>query len=192
MPEADPVVKVCQALPGRVHLLVPRLAWHRQAADRVAQALGASGAFARVRVRVPTGSVIVEDGAGPLDSSALAGRIRELVRGERDDEGRPLADLRPEDHPGPTRIARAVVHAVSGINADVRAALDDRADLGTFLPVFFAAAGLVEAGSTGELPVPTWFNLLWWSLRSFMTFNIRAVEEEVQEDGDPGALAGVL
>ena len=32
------------------------------------------------------------------------------------------------------------------------------------------------------MPVPTWFNLLWWSLRSFMTFNIRAVEEEIGDD----------
>jgi hypothetical protein len=144
-----------------------------------------------VRVRVATGSVIVE-GEGALDAPAIAARAEELVLAERDDEGRPLDSLAPEDHPGPTRIARAVVHAVSGINADVRTALDDRADLGTLLPVFFAAAGLAEAGATGKLPGPTWFNLLWWSLRSFMTFNIRAVEEEVQDEPDPGNLAGML
>jgi hypothetical protein len=183
-------VKVCQALPGRVHLLAPRLAWHRGACDRVARALAEPGAFARVRVRVATGSVIVEGDA--LDGPAIAARTEEVVLAERDDDGRPLDSLRPEDHPGPTRIARAVVHAVSGLNADVRTALDDRADLGTLLPVFFAAAGLAEAGATGKLPVPTWFNLLWWSLRSFMTFNIRAVEEEVQDESDPGTLAGML
>ena len=76
-----------------------------------------------------------------------------------------------------------MVGAVAGINADVRAALDQRADLGTLLPVVFAIAGLVEVGATGKMPVPTWFNLLWWSLRSFMSFNIRAVEEEVQDGG---------
>ncbi len=76
-----------------------------------------------------------------------------------------------------------MARAAAGINADVRAALDDRADLGTLLPVFFAVAGIAEVASDGEMPVPTWFNLLWWSLRSFMTFNIRAVEEEVT-DGD--------
>jgi hypothetical protein len=74
-----------------------------------------------------------------------------------------------------------VAHAVAGINTDLRAALDDRADLGTVLPVIFAAAGLAEAAKTRRLPVPTWYNLLWWSLRSFMTFNIQAVEAEVHE-----------
>ena len=30
-----------------------------------------------------------------------------------------------------------------------------------------------------ELPGPSWFNALWWSLRSFMTFNVDAVESEM-------------
>jgi hypothetical protein len=143
---------------------------------------------ARVRVRVATGSVIVEGREGALDAGALARALEELIRSERDEAGRPLTALGLEHQPSPTRIARTLVRAVSGINSDVRDALDDRADLGTLLPVFFAAAGLAEAGGSGKLPVPTWFNLLWWSLRSFMTFNIRAVEESVEDGEDPGAL----
>jgi hypothetical protein len=192
MVEAERLVQIRQALPARVHLLVPRLAWHREACERVARALAETGAYARVTVRVATGSILVEGDGAPLAAPAIAARVQLRVVAERDEQGRPLASLGPEDHPGPTRIARAVVHAAAGINTDVRVALDDRADLGTLLPVFFAAAGLVEAGSRGELPVPTWFNLLWWSLRSFMTFNIRAVEEEVQDGKDAGAMAGVL
>jgi hypothetical protein len=46
-----------------------------------------------------------------------------------------------------------------------------RADLGTILPVIFASAGLAELAITRKMPVPAWFNLLWWSLRAFMTFN---------------------
>src|SRR5262249_51403578 len=125
------------------------------------------------------GSVIVEDDERPLDVAAILARLRALAMAERDEEGRLLADLGPDDHPGPTRIARAGAHAAAGINTDVRAALDDRADLGTILPVLFASAGLAEVGVSGKLPMPTWFNLLWWSLRSFMTFNLSAVEEEV-------------
>jgi hypothetical protein len=174
-------VTLRQALPGRVRLSAPLLAWHREACARVAHAIADLEPFARVTVRPATGSVIVE-GEGVADEAArLLSRLRELLLDARDDEGRRISALRPEDRPGPTRVARAVAHAVAGINEDVRAALDDRADLGTLLPVLFAAAGVAKVAGTGEMPVPTWFNLLWWSLRSFMTFNLRAVEEEVDE-----------
>jgi hypothetical protein len=136
---------------------------------------------ARVTVRPATGSIIVEgEGAGG-EAERLLSRARELLRDACDDEGRLLSALRREDRPGPTRVARAVVHAAVAVNDDMRAALDDRADLGTLLPVVFAAAAVAKIGATGEMPVPTWFNLLWWSLRSFMTFNINALEEEVDE-----------
>lgn len=170
-------VQILHALPHRVRLRAPRLAGHRQAIERVARALADQGAFARITARPATGSFIVED-EGPLDPQDLARALRGPVLAACDDDGRPIEDLGPEDHPGPTRVARAVAHAVAGINADIRAALDDHADLGTILPILFAAAGIAEVAATRKLPVPTWFNLLWWSLRSFMTFNIRAVEEE--------------
>jgi len=64
-----------------------------------------------------------------------------------------------------------VARAFSEINGDVRRALDDRADLGTIMPVIFFTLGLVEIAGTRKLPAPAWFNLLWWSMRSFMTFN---------------------
>ena len=173
----DEMVNIAQTLPRRVRFLIPRLAWHREACDRVARAGAHEPGVARVTVRPATGSVIVEGDEGTLDAAALQARLAELVRDERDEHGRPIAELRPHDYPGPTRVARAVVSAASSINGDVRAALDERADLGTLLPVIFAAAGLAEVGVTGEMPVPSWFNLLWWSLRSFMTFNLQAVEE---------------
>jgi hypothetical protein len=178
--EADLPVQIVHALPRRVHLRAPRLAGQRGALERAAYALASSGGYARVTARPVTGSLIVED-ERPLDPRDLVRRLEPAVRDACDDAGRRLADVAPEEHPGPTRVARAVAHAVAGINADVRSALDDRADLGTILPVFFAAAGVTEVASTGTMPVPTWFNLLWWSLRSFMTFNIRAVEDEVRD-----------
>jgi hypothetical protein len=172
--------RICHVLPHRVRLRAPALSGERAACERVARAL-AAGDFARLTVRPSTGSVIVEDDERTLDAAALGRRLEELCRAERDEAGRPLGEPPPGDHPGPTRIARTVAHAAAGLNADVRAALGDRADLGTLLPVLFAAGGVAELVTTGKMPVPTWFNLLWWSLRSFMTFNIRAVEEEVTD-----------
>jgi hypothetical protein len=174
---SEEMVTIALALPRRVRFLVPRLAWHREACERVARALSRERGVSRVTARPATGSVIVEADEGTLDAATLQARLVELARDENDEQGRPLADLGPHDYPGPTRVARAVVSAVSSINGDVRSTLDERADLGTLLPVVFAVAGLAEVGVTGEMPVPSWFNLLWWSLRSFMTFNLQAVEE---------------
>lgn len=178
-------VLVEHSLPHRVRLRAPLLVGRREICQRIAAAFAAATDVATVAVRPATGSVIASDPACPLDSAALAKKLDELIAAERDEQGRPLALPTPDEHPGPTRVARAVAHAVAGVNADVRAALDDHVDLGTILPVFFAAAGVAEAATEKRLPVPTWFNLLWWSLRSFMTFNIRAVEDEVREADEP-------
>lgn len=179
-------VIVEHALPHRVRLRVPLIACNHEACERIAAALAAALGTLEVAVRTVTGSVIVSDPERELDGQAIAQQLDAIVAADRDEEGRPLSRPAPGiEHPGPTRVARAVAHAVAGVNADVRAALDDHADLGTILPVFFAAAGVAEAATEHRLPVPTWFNLLWWSLRSFMTFNIRAVEDEVLEGEEP-------
>ncbi|XXX80386.1 HMA2 domain-containing protein [Sorangium sp. So ce134] len=183
-----PPVLVAHALERRVRLRAAALAGHRRVCQRVAEQLAADPGCEVVTVRPFTGSVIVERLDGGLDPERLRARLAELVAEARDDDGHPIAAPRPEGHPGPTRVARAVAHAVAGINADVREAMDYRADLGTLLPVFFAAAGLAEVGVTRRLPAPAWFNLLWWSLRWFMTFNPSAVSEELRAaaGGAPG------
>jgi hypothetical protein len=173
-------VLVAQTLPRRVRLRAPALVGARAACEHVAHALAEGGLYQRVTVRPVTGSVIIEDTDHPPDPRALAKQLADLLAAARDDQDRPLREPTPEEHPGPTRIAHAVAHAAAGINADVREALDDRADLGTILPVFFALAGVAEVGKARKLPTPSWFNLLWWSLRSFMTFNFRAVEDEAE------------
>lgn len=173
-----PLALVVHTLDHRLRLRAPPLVGYRAACVRVAERLAREPGSDVVEINPRTGSVLVESAGAPVDAEALRARLAQLVADERDEAGRPLRSLRPERHPGPTRVARAVAHAFAGINADVRAALDQRADLGTLLPVIFAAGGLVEVAVTRRLPVPAWFNLLWWSIRSFMTFNMVAVEEE--------------
>lgn len=176
-------VHVAHALERRVRLRAPALSGHASACERVAQQLALEPGCEVVTVRPITGSVIVERGEGALDADRLRARLAELLGELRDDDGRPLGAQPPGGQPGPTRVARAVAHAVVAINAEVREAMDHRADLGTLLPVVFATAGLTEVAITRKLPVPAWFNLLWWSLRSFMTFNPSAVMEEMRQAG---------
>jgi hypothetical protein len=184
--KASPPVLVEHALERRVRLRSPALVGCRGACERIAEELARQPGCEVVTVRPLTGSVVVERGEGALDPEGLRARLTDLVARALDDEGHPLGAPPPGGQPGPTRVARAVARAFVAINADVRAAMDDRADLGTILPVVFASAGFAEVGVTGKLPAPAWFNLLWWSLRSFMTFNPGALLEEIRDDGVEG------
>ncbi|MCC6552231.1 MAG: hypothetical protein IT372_04315 [Polyangiaceae bacterium] len=185
MSDQKPAVSVVHAIDRRVRFRAPALAGRRDPSVQLAERLALEPGIDVVTVNPRTGSVLVESASTPLDPRALRALIAQIVSEIRDESGRSLAAPRPEAQPGPTRVARAVAHAFSGINADVREALDQRADLGTLLPVFFAAGGLVEVAVSGKLPAPAWFNLLWWSLRSFMTFNMTAVEQERVGNGEP-------
>ncbi len=187
----SPYAHVVHALACRVHVRAPALSGHPDAMARVARTLAEDPAHERVSARPWTGSIVIEreDGAacaGPnLDAEGIARRVSDLVAAERAPDGHPLTAHRPERHPGPTRVAHAVAHAAREINTSVSEALDHRADLATLLPVAFAAGGFAEIAATGKLPVPSWFNLVWWSLRSFMTFNAGAVAAEAHCNGAP-------
>lgn len=191
MKQQPPLVVVTHALDHRARLRAPSLAGHRAAAVRIAERLAREPGHDVVTINPRTGSVLIESTSAPLDLEAIRAHLARLLAEERDEAGRPLRSHRPGRHPGPTRVARAVAHAFAGINADIRAGLDHRADLGTLLPVIFAAGGLVEVAVTRKLPAPAWFNLLWWSIRSFMTFNMSAVEEETHRtSGEPPGATG--
>lgn len=182
-----PVAKIIHELPWRVRLRAPDLVGHASVCERIAARLAAESSADRVRVQPSTGSVLFEATEHSLDAKALCAKLERLVLEEHDDDGRPIVSH--EHHPGPTRVARAVAHSFFRINEGVRHALDDRADLASLLPVFFAAGGVTEVLKSKKLPAPPWFNLLWWSVRSFMTFNVEAVEEERRNGNEKAANA---
>jgi hypothetical protein len=173
----DPVVEIVHALPRRVHVRAPLLAGHHDACVRIADRLAREALHERVSVRERTGSVFVERAEGALDPDAVARALTALVLEERDAGGRPLTAPGARATAEPVRIARAVAHAFANIDDDVERALDGRADLATLFSLALATAACVEVIVTEEIPAPTWFNLLWWSLRSFMTFNVEATIE---------------
>jgi hypothetical protein len=187
----EELTQLVHRLPHRVRLRASALVGHPDVCRRLAEMLVmAEPGVERVEVRPWTGSVIAWSEDGTVDAERVRALLSNLVAEEHDEQGRRLTGARPDHMPGPTRVARAVAHAFAEINADIREALDHRADLGTLLPVLFFSLGLVEVGVTRKLPAPAWFNLLWWSLRSFMTFNQGAVEQEQKaEDGASAASA---
>jgi hypothetical protein len=56
------------------------------------------------------------------------------------------------------------------------AATDGRLDLGILAAMGFLAVGATEIIVTRKLPAPPWFNLAWWAVRTFTTFESKVME----------------
>jgi len=176
-------VEVVQQLSRRVHLRVPFLAHHRSACERIAHRLARDFEHHRVAVRPLTGSVIVQRETGSIDGRALVSRLSELLAREHDEQGRPLFE--PRDVAGPTPLARAILSAVRDINGDVKRALDGKGDMATLAPLVMAASAVGRIAATGDISHVPWFNMFWFSLQSFLSFN--AAERAAESSGVPPA-----
>jgi hypothetical protein len=188
MSSDPPAVQVVHRLPRRVHLRAPALAFHRDPGRRIADRLASEFQDHRIAVRPQTGSVIADRESGTVDADALAERLAALIAEERDESDRPLL-ASSNDAGRPTALARAVVAAFRGVNNDVRAALDGRADLATLTPVVLAASAVTEVARRGEFQPVQWFNLLWFSMGTFLSFSADAIVEEDNPRIDPNRSA---
>ena len=181
---SEPAVRVVHRLSRRVHLRAPALSFHRDACQRIADQLAYQFPDHRIAVRPQTGSVIAELESGDIDADTLAQRFAALLAQERDERDRPLLASHAEPR-GPTALARAVVTAFRGLNDDVRTALDGRADLGTLASLALAASGVTQIARRGEFQPVQWFNLLWFSMGTFLSFNSDAAAQGENPRVDP-------
>lgn len=187
----DAQVEVRHVVPWRVHLRSRALVGQRQACEATAERLANEIDFDSISVRPLTGSVVVVRMGGNLDAEAIRRRLVELIALGRTAEGRPLADERRRLE-GNTRVARAVASAVRTLNDRVREALDSEADLKILVPIALATASMLQPALTGRLSGPPWSQLLWYSLRSFMTLNREAIDTDAETrpaaaPGDPAS-----
>jgi len=161
----------------------PLLHERRAVCERVAGQLAQEGEHDRVSIRPLTGSIVIEREVGTIEAGALARRVEEILKAERDEHGEPLRPA-ARKFEGPTRLARVLVDAARGLNEDVGKALNGEADLATLGPFALLLSGAVHVSVTGNLPAPPWSSLFWYSLRSFLTFNQGAVKaSEASSDG---------
>jgi hypothetical protein len=167
-----PSVEVVQTLPGRVHLRVRSLRRHRDVCQRVANQLATDRDYDRVSIRPLTGSVIIEREA-PLDSAGVVEHVSTVLSGEAAE----LTRQTDANSPPATRLAVALATAVRGLNIDLNQALEGEADLATLGPFALVTLAVVEVSRTGNLPAPPWSSLVWYALRSFISFNASAISK---------------
>jgi hypothetical protein len=165
----------------RTRLRSPSLRKDPRACERVADALAAAPGVREVRARPYTGSVLVAHDPDVTEASLLAtaahalGIVKILAPGEP-----PPID---PDVPAFSTLARKVVQTMVEIDKDIRRATDGTVDLGTIATLGFVGAGALEVATTGQLPLPPWFNLAWWGFRTFVTTEQKEIQAELGDRG---------
>ena len=169
------IIYIAHSSAGRVRL---RLHWLRGApgeAPPLADHLAALNGMIEAAVRPWTGSVLCHFDPERLDEARIIRAVQRCTRVTavvRRGEEMPAAAFEPAAAEGApaSSLARAVAESFSSINQQVLAATDGQLDLGILTSLGFMTAGAAEILVTRQLPAPPWFNLAWWAVRTFTTF----------------------
>jgi hypothetical protein len=169
-------IAIAHALPERTRLRCPALRRDDPACERLADTLARVPGVHAVHVRPYTGSVLIEHDPG-VAAPALAdeaARVLDCPKVLASGESPPV----PTQVPAFSSLARKIVSAARELDRDIRRKSDGSVDLGTLATLGFVGAGAAQVATTGELPLPPWFNLAWWGFRTFVTSEQREIQLE--------------
>jgi len=169
------IIHVAHSSIGRVRL---RLSWLRDTpreATLLADHLAALDGMIEAALRPWTGSVLCHFDPDRLDESRIINAVRRCTRVTlvvHRGEEIPASAIAPASSDGApaSSLARAVAESFASINRQVLAATDGQLDLGILTSLGFMTAGAAEVLVMRQLPAPPWFNLAWWAVRTFTTF----------------------
>jgi hypothetical protein len=180
-------IQLVHVLPGRARL---RLSWLRGdegAATALADGLVKLPGVTQVDVRLHTGSVLSRYDPGRVHIDRIVEEIGRLTGvAQVVLPGQPLPPP-PRRRLGKSALAHEVSAFFRGLNADVLRATDGSLDLGTAVTTTFVIAGALGVTLQHELSAPPWFNLAWWGVRTFISFEQEEPDEPAREDGGRAA-----
>ncbi|MHB8877291.1 MAG: HMA2 domain-containing protein [Myxococcaceae bacterium] len=177
MSESPRIVYRVHSSAGRLRLRLPWLRQTPEDATRISAGLAELDGLQRVEVRPRTGSVLCEYDEELLDAEAVVRAVVELAAAARAGELGEEAQPGRREEPIGSGVARAAVASVRQANRDVLRATEGSLDLATLSALTFLVAGGIEILVTRKLPMPPWFQLGWWAVRTFTTFEQPAIEE---------------
>lgn len=175
MAEPSPrFVQVVHAIPGRLRLRMPWLRKAEHEGEAIADRLAAIPGVDEVQVRPFTGSVLCLFDPARVDVKRITAVAAEAAAAEHVVERGeapppPPVFARPGDGHR-SSVAKALMRSARELNADTLNATDGRLDLGTMAFLAFMSAGAAEVVFSRQLPAPPWFNLAWWAIQAFTTF----------------------
>lgn len=177
---ADNVIQQVHSMPGRVRIRIPRLRKDPELAEAIADRLSALPAMEHVEVRPFTGSVRCTFAPDQVEVADICQTAAEAVEAQQ--VLGPESELPKEGteyETGPSRVAVALAEMMTSIDRDIMRTTRGRFDMGAVASLGFLTAGLMEVMKAKKVPAPPWFNLAWWSLRTFMTSEQDAIQEAV-------------
>ena len=166
-------IQIVHTLPGRTRLRLPWLRHDIPLANRLADALVAVPGMHDVQVRPYTGAVLCRHQA---DDEQQVNRVIQVLREQTGVEtvvrpGEPIPV--PRIPPGAMSrgiVANELTSLFDELDDDVLRATQGNIDLATLVTVAFVTAGALQIAWRKQIPAPPWFNLGWWGLRTFLTF----------------------
>ena len=173
-------IRVVHAIPGRVRLKVAQVRGNPTLASQIQTRLAVAPGISRVEVNPLTGSVLMlyeaQDVAPPDALRPLAEPLAALFPGFDPKDfaaGRPAA----ADGAGATpSLASGVASFFASLDAEVKQMTGGNADLRILLPSALFLFGVGGVLMSEKLPLPTWYDLLWFSLGTFFMLNPRLGE----------------
>jgi hypothetical protein len=176
-------IEIAHALPGRLRLRLPFLRDRPSEATPLSDQVVELDGVIEVQCRPFTGSLLCSYDPARTSEGEIIAAVQRLTGVERVFRTGPSMDAREEDAlllslaaQDGTEIADAAAGLFQRLNLDVLRFTEGRLDIGTLAALAFAVAGAVEVGVTKKLPAPPWFNLAWWSFRTFATMEQAAIE----------------
>ena len=160
-------IQIAHQVPERTRLRLAPAPVDAVLAEQLANVLVTVPGMKEVQINRRTGSVLCRHQDG-IDAGKILALLQETSR---------AAILQPGEKPpapapvvGSSAVGRALANAFRSMNTQLLTVTRGSLDLGTVAAFGFMGAGALEVATTGKLPVPPWFNLAWWSFRTFMTF----------------------
>ncbi|MFP3869025.1 MAG: HMA2 domain-containing protein [Desulfobacteraceae bacterium] len=174
-------IKVTHAIPGRVRLKIARLKNNQDLARVIHHRLSAISGVQKVEVSTRTGSLLVLFDPQEIISLESLQTLSELLP-----EVAPGLDVNqladwltdPPAHQGNSPLAHSLVSGLGIVNTSVRNATGGLIDFKVLLPLTLGFFGLRALLIAEEVLWPTWFDLCWFSLATFVMLNRPVVEEK--------------
>jgi hypothetical protein len=168
-------IQVVHQIPGRTRIYSGVLRKNESRCEQLADALTAQSGIREVAVRPYTGTALVHHDRAVNAQAIVEAAARVLdVRIIPFGEPAPV----PEFVPPLSSAATKFVQAFREIDRDIRRGSEGTLDFGVLASLALLGAGAAEVAATGKLPIPPWFNLAWWGIRTFVT----AEHEEIQAE----------
>lgn len=172
-------VEIAHAIPGRVRLRIPSLNEDVQIERSVRRRLGELDMLVSAEVNPRSCSLILQ--CRPSDHEALTAALPSLFPSLRDGRMNSPQSAREEQARSTRDVAAEIEALLARLNRGARQATGG-VDLKVAIPLALmalAAIGLIAgAVRRGKLPVPNWYELLWFGFNTFVILNLTLNQQQ--------------